>query len=99
MPLEYGGLRRSNRQRVSKDIARIPAGLDSLEPGIVASVVEIVPPSARCIQRLIGEVGVGMVDQRSVVRLARYRNSARLGEQLLVECAHPIQILVRVPRI
>ena len=70
-------------------VARIPAPLDPLKRRVVALEVERVPRNAGRIPLRISEVDVGVVDHRAVADVTRYRNAARVREQVPIERADP----------
>ena len=67
--------------------------------GIVRLIVQRVPGHARSVPGGIREVGVGMIDQGTVIRVPRDRRAAALGKQVAVERAHPAQVLRLFPRV
>ena len=88
-----------DRQRVPEHVPRVPPRFDPLQPRIVGLVVQRVPRHARRIQRRVREVGVGMIDERAVVGVARDRHAAAVGKQIPIERPHPRQIPGLVLRI
>src|SRR6185295_2700317 len=78
-----------DREGVTEKVARIPAGLDPLQTGIVVLVVERVPGDAGGVPLRVGEIDVGMVDQGAVRDLAGHGHASRVGKHFPVEGAHP----------
>src|SRR3954468_3264295 len=78
-----------NRQRMPEHIPRVPPRLDPLQARVVFLVVERGPGHARGIQRRVREISVGMIDERSAVRLARDRNASGLREEIPIEQPDP----------
>ena len=79
------GPSRTNGQGVMEHVARIPAPLDPLKRRVVALEVERVPRNTGRIPLRISEVDVGVVDHRAVADVTRYRNAARVHEQVPIE--------------
>jgi hypothetical protein len=88
-----------DRQRMPEYIQRIPPRLDPLQARVVLFVIQRMPWHAGCIQPQVREIGVGMIDEGPIVRLARDRDAAALREQIPIERPYPRQILRLFQRI
>src|SRR6185369_1009157 len=80
-------------------IARIPLRLDLLQARIVLLVVQGVPRHARRIEFWIGEIGIWMIDEGAVIRVARNRHTTCVGKQRQIETTYPCHVLLFVDRI
>src|SRR5947199_4906264 len=88
-----------DRQRMPEHIQRVPPRLDPLQARVVSLVIQGGPRNAGRIQGGVREIGVGMIDERPIVGLARDRDAAGLREQIAIERTHPGQILRLVRRV
>src|SRR3954470_18374507 len=77
------------RHAVAEEVRRVVTGLDLPEPRKVLLVIELGPWHAGAVPGRVEVVGVGVVDERPVIERARDRRTARLGEQIAVNAAHP----------
>src|SRR4051812_9114990 len=80
-------------------VAWIPPGLDSLQWGVVLLVVQGIPRHSGGVQGRVREVGVRMVDQRSIVRRSRYRYATGACKYISVKSPGPPQVLRFLSRI
>src|SRR5258708_28789409 len=73
-----------NGQRMPEHVPRVVARLDPLQARVVVPVVERMPRDAGRVLRRVSEIRVGVIDESAVVRVARYRHAAAVGEELAV---------------
>ena len=66
-------------------ISRVPARLDLLQARVVPFVIQRGPGHARGIQGRVREVGIRMIDERSVIGVAGDRHAAGIDEQVTLE--------------